>query len=166
MALDGAFLHCIKKELSSLIGSRIEKIHQPSRDTLLLSFRGKQGSVKVLCSASADAARVHITAESVENPPQPPMFCMLMRKHLGGGKLESIRQDGLERILYLDFRCSNELGDSVVYTLVCEIMGRCSNLILVNETGRIIDSIRRVDEDISRVRLVLPGMEWKTLRKA
>lgn len=160
MALDGAFLHCIKKELSSLIGSRIEKIHQPSRDTLLLSFRGKQGSVKVLCSASADAARVHITAESVENPPQPPMFCMLMRKHLGGGKLESIRQDGLERILYLDFRCSNELGDSVVYTLVCEIMGRCSNLILVNETGRIIDSIRRVDEDISRVRLVLPGMEY------
>ncbi|MDD5946614.1 MAG: NFACT RNA binding domain-containing protein [Oscillospiraceae bacterium] len=160
MALDGAFLSCVGAELSHLIGSRIEKIHQPSRDVLVLCFRGKMGAVKVLCSAAADAARIHITAQNIENPPQPPMFCMLMRKHLGGGKLEAVRQDGLERILMLDFRCTNELGDSVLLTLVCEMMGRCSNLILLNETGRIIDSIRRVDEDISRVRLVLPGMEY------
>lgn len=162
MALDGAFLHCIREELLTLVGSRIEKIHQPARDLLILCFRGKMGAVRVLCSASADAARIHVTEQSIENPPQPPMFCMLMRKHLGGGKLENVRQDGLERILMLDFRCTNELGDSVVLTLVCEMMGRCSNLILLNETGRIIDSIRRVDEDISRVRLVLPGMEYST----
>ncbi len=160
MALDGAFLSCIRQELLPLIGSRIEKIHQPARDLLMLCFRGKMGAVRVLCSASADAARIHITEQTIENPPQPPMFCMLMRKHLNGGKLEAVRQDGLERILMLDFRCTNELGDSVVLTLVCEMMGRCSNLILLNETGRIIDSIRRVDEDISRVRLVLPGMEY------
>lgn len=160
MALDGAFLSCIRQELLPLIGSRIEKIHQPARDLLILCLRGKMGAVRVLCSASADAARIHITQQPVENPPQPPMFCMLMRKHLGGGKLEAVRQDGLERILMLDFRCTNELGDSVLLTLVCEMMGRCSNLILLNETGRIIDSIRRVDEDISRVRLVLPGMEY------
>ncbi|MBE6847612.1 MAG: fibronectin/fibrinogen-binding protein [Ruminococcus sp.] len=160
MALDGAFLSCIRQELLPLIGSRIEKIHQPARDLLILCLRGKMGAVRVLCSASADAARIHITQQPVENPPQPPMFCMLMRKHLGGGKLEAVRQDGLERILMLDFRCTNELGDSVLLTLVCEMMGRCSNLILLNETSRIIDSIRRVDEDISRVRLVLPGMEY------
>lgn len=160
MALDGAFLHCIASELSPLIGSRIDKIYQPTRDSLVLSFRAKGGAVRVLFSACADAARVHITKESVENPPQPPMFCMLLRKHLSGGKLEAVEQDGLERILRLRIRCTNELGDSVLLSLVTEIMGRCSNIILINETGRIIDSIHRVDEDISRVRLVLPGMEY------
>ena len=160
MALDGAYLHCIAEELSPLIGSRIDKIYQPSRDELVLSFRAKGGAQRVLFSASADAARIHITETSPENPAQPPMFCMLLRKHLSGGKLEAVTQDGLERILRLSVRCNNELGDSVVLTLVCEIMGRCSNLILVNENGRIIDSIRRVDADTSRVRLVLPATEY------
>ena len=160
MALDGAFLHCIAEELSPLIGSRIDKIYQPSRDELVLSFRAKGGAQRVLFSASADAARIHITETSPENPAQPPMFCMLLRKHLSGGKLEAVTQDGLERILRLSVCCNNELGDSVVLTLVCEIMGRCSNLILVNENGRIIDSIRRVDADTSRVRLVLPATEY------
>ena len=160
MALDGAFLHCICEELLPLIGTRIDKIYQPSRDMLVLSFRGK-GAVKVLFSASADAARVHITQTVPENPAQPPMFCMLLRKHLSGGKLEDIEQDGLERILRFRIRANNEMGDSVLLTLVCEIMGKFSNVILVNETGRIIDSLRRVDEDVSRVRLVLPGMEYQ-----
>lgn len=160
MALDGAFLHCIKEELSPLIGSRIDKIHQPARDTLVLSFRTKGGASRVLFSASADAARVHITQTAPENPAQPPMFCMLLRKHLSGGKLEAIEQDGLERILRFRIRANNELGDSVVLTLVAEIMGRFSNVILVNEHGRIIDSLRRVDEEISRVRLVLPATEY------
>ena len=160
MALDGAFLHCIREELSPLIGSRIDKIHQPSRDTLILSFWTKGGASRVLFSASADAARVHITQTTPENPAQPPMFCMLLRKHLSGGKLEAIEQDGLERILRFRIRANNELGDSVVLTLVAEIMGRFSNVILVNEHGRIIDSLRRVDEEISRVRLVLPATEY------
>ena len=160
MALDGAFLHCIRAELLTLIGSRIDKIYQPTRDSLVLSFRTKGGATRVLLSASADAARIHLTAESPENPPQPPMFCMLLRKHISGGKLEDVEQDGLERILRLKLRCNNELGDSVLLTLAVEIMGRCSNIILINENGRIIDSIRRVDEDSSRVRLVLPAMEY------
>ncbi|HAG12768.1 MAG TPA: hypothetical protein DCG49_02770, partial [Ruminococcus sp.] len=160
MALDGAFLSCIRQELMQLIGTRIDKIYQPARDELVLSFRGKGGAVKVLFSASADAARVHITGTSPENPPKPPMFCMLLRKHISGGKLEAIEQDGLERILRFRIRANNEMGDSVVLTLVCEIMGRFSNVILVNEHGRIIDSLRRVDEEISRVRLVLPAMEY------
>lgn len=160
MALDGAFLHCIKEELEPLIGSRIDKIHQPSRDTLVISFRTKGGASRVLFSASADASRVHITQTAPENPAQPPMFCMLLRKHLSGGRLEAIEQDGLERILRFSVRANNELGDSVVLTLVAEIMGRFSNVILVNEHGRIIDSLRRVDEEISRVRLVLPATEY------
>ncbi len=162
MALDGAFLHCIRDELSGLIGSRIDKIHQPARDTLVFSFRTAGGAKRVLFSVSADAARVHITETTPENPAQPPMFCMLLRKHLSGGRLEAVEQDGLERILMLRIRCNNEMGDSVVLTLVCEIMGRFSNVILVNEHGRVIDSLRRVDEDISRVRLVLPATEYST----
>lgn len=160
MALDGAFLHCVRDELMQLTGSRIDKIYQPTRDELVLSFRGKGGAVRVLFSVSADASRVHITETTPENPAKPPMFCMLLRKHISGGKLEDIEQDGLERILRFRIRANNELGDSVVLTLVCEIMGRFSNVILVNEHGRIIDSLRRVDEDISRVRLVLPAMEY------
>lgn len=160
MALDGAFLSCIRQELLRLIGSRIDKIYQPSRDSLVLSFRTKGGAQRVLLSASADSARVGITQTAPENPAQPPMFCMLLRKHLSGGKLEDIEQDGLERILRFRIRCNNELGDSVLLTLVCEIMGRFSNVILVSEHGRIIDSLRRVDEELSRIRLVLPGTEY------
>ncbi|HOV41819.1 MAG TPA: NFACT RNA binding domain-containing protein, partial [Oscillospiraceae bacterium] len=87
-------------------------------------------------------------------------FCMLLRKHLNGGKLTGIRQDGLERILFLDFEAMNEIGDLVSITLACEIMGRCSNIILINSDGRIIDSIKHVDEEMSRERLVLPGMKY------
>ncbi|MBR3267940.1 MAG: NFACT family protein [Oscillospiraceae bacterium] len=160
MALDGAFLHCIKGELEPLTGSRIDRIYQPLRDELVISFRGRTGTVKVLFSVSADAARIHITDRTPENPPKPPMFCMLLRKHLSGGKLEAVEQDGLERILRLKIRANNEMGDSVVLTLVCEIMGKFSNVILVNEYGKIVDSLRRVDEEISRVRLVLPALEY------
>lgn len=160
MALDGAFLHTVKAELEPYIGGRIDKIYQPSRDEIILVLRAKAGNVRVLMNASASGARVHITRAEVENPKQPPMFCMLLRKHLGGGKLTAVRQDGLERILYFDFLCMNELGDMVTVTLACEIMGRCSNLILISQEGRVIDSIKRVDESMSRERMVLPGMTY------
>ncbi len=160
MALDGAFLCAVKNELRPLIGGRVEKIHQPSREEIIISVRTRSGSKKLYISANAGSARVHITEKSVDNPQTPPMFCMLMRKHLGSGKLIDIRQDGLERILFLDFECVNELGDIVTVTLACEIMGRCSNLIIINHEGRIIDSIKRVDEDMSRERMVLPGMKY------
>ena len=103
---------------------------------------------------------MHITENNVDNPQTPPMFCMLLRKRLGSGKLIDIRQDGLERILFLDFECVNELGDVVTVTLACEIMGRCSNLVIISHEGKVIDSIKRVDEDMSRERLVLPGMKY------
>lgn len=161
MALDGAFLYAVKQELDILIGGRIDKIYQPSREEIIISMRTRQGGFKLLISASASSARIHITQMSVDNPMTPPMFCMLLRKHLGGGKLTAIRQDGLERIIYLDFECINELGDIVTVTLACEIMGKYSNLIVINNEGKIIDSIKRVDGDMSRERIVLPGMPYE-----
>ena len=160
MALDGAFLYTIKTELMPLIGARVEKIHQPSREEIIISLRTKQGGKKLFISANAGSARVHMTEKAVDNPQTPPMFCMLLRKHLGSGKLIDVRQDGLERILFLDFECVNELGDVVTVTLACEIMGRCSNLIIIGNDGYVIDSIKRVGEDMSRERMVLPGMKY------
>ena len=160
MALDGAFLYAVKTELQPLVGGRIEKIHQPSREEAVISIRTRSGSKKLYISANAGSARVHITAKSVDNPQTPPMFCMLLRKRLGSGKLIAVRQDGLERILFLDFECVNELGDVVTVTLACEIMGRCSNLIIIDHEGRVVDSIKRVDEEMSRERMVLPGMKY------
>lgn len=158
MALDGAFLNIVKGELSPLIGGRVDKISQPSREEILINFRTKGGTEKLFISASAGSARVHITKNNIENPKVPPMFCMLLRKHLGGGKLVDIRQDVLERILYFDFEASTELGDMTNITAAVEIMGRCSNLVLINSEGKIIDSIKRVDAEMSRERMVLPNM--------
>lgn len=160
MALDGAFLYAVKNELQPLVGGRIEKIHQPSREEVVISIRTRAGSKKLYISANAGSARVHVTEKSVDNPQTPPMFCMLLRKRLGSGKLIDVRQDGLERILFLDFECVNELGDIVTVTLACEIMGRCSNLIVIDHEGKVIDSIKRVDEEMSRERMVLPGMRY------
>lgn len=160
MALDGAFLHIVKKELGHLIGGRVDKISQPSREEVVIAFRTHGGNCKLLISASAGSARVHITKKTIENPKVPPMFCMLLRKHLGNGRLLDIRQDGLERILYFDFEAMNELGDMVKVTLAVEIMGRCSNLVIINADGKIIDSIKRVDAEMSRERMVLPGMTY------
>ncbi len=156
MALDGAFLYAVKNELQELIGGRVEKIYQPSREEIVISIRKK----KLYISVNAGSARVHITQKQPDNPQVPPMFCMLLRKRIGNGRLIAIRQDGLERILFLDFECVNELGDITTITLACEIMGRCSNLIVINSDGKIIDSIKRVDEEMSRERMVLPGMRY------
>lgn len=161
MALDGAFLLAVKQELMPLVGGRIEKIHQPSRDEVIISIRTRESSSRLLISASAGSARVHITKEQIENPKTPPMFCMLLRKHLGSGKLTDIRQDGLERILYFDFETVNELGDIVTITLAAEIMGRYANLIIIDQNGKIIDSIKRIG-DVSTERPIFPGMIYSS----
>ena len=164
MALDGAFLHCILNELTQgddgLIGARVDKIHQPSREEIVMSLRTRGRNAKLLLSANASSARIHLTRTTLENPKQPPMFCMLLRKHLNGGRLINIRQDGLERIAALDFECMNELGDIVTITLICEIMGRHSNIIVVDANGKIIDAIKRINAEMSSVRQVLSGLEY------
>ncbi len=161
MALDGAFLYTIKENLKFLIGGKVDKVHQPSREELLISIRANGGIHKLLICVSASSSRVQITNVSIDNPKVPTMFCMFMRKHLGGGKLIDIRQDGLERILFFDFECMNELGDMVTITLACEIMGRYSNMILINQNGKVMDSLKRVDAEMSRERLVLPNVTYE-----
>ena len=160
MALDGVFLRLVKDQLEPLIGGRVDKIHQPSREEILFTIRTRDGSYRLLFNTGAGAARVHVTKAEIENPKTPPMFCMLMRKHLSSGKLIDIRQDGFERILYFDFDSANEMGDICRFTLAIEIMGRHSNLILINSEGKIVDSIKRVGQDMSAVRMVLPGMTY------
>jgi predicted ribosome quality control (RQC) complex YloA/Tae2 family protein len=159
MSLDGAFLHIVKREIEAAIpiGSRIDKINQPSRDELVIAFR----SSKLLFSANAMSARVCLTASAPENPAVPPLFCTMLRKHIGNGRLTSIWQTGLERVLNFDFACTNEIGDAANNRLIIEVMGRTSNIILVNiDTGRILDSIKRVGHEISRTRAIMPGLEY------
>ena len=161
MALDGAFLSCLREELTAALpDARVDKIHQPSREELVLALRHRAGSEKLMISVRANSPRVHFTKIAVENPAAPPMFCMLLRKRLTGGRLIAIRQPGLERALYFDFDCVNELGDIVRLTLAVEIMGRHSNIILIDSDGTVLDAIKRVDWDMSSVRPVLPGLKY------
>lgn len=162
MALDGVFLRHIKKELSeALLNARVDKVFQPNRDELILAFRGFDAAHKLLISARANSARINLTKIPVENPMQPPMLCMLLRKKLQGAKLIDITQPDLERALMLKFDSVNELGDHVELTLAVEIMGRYSNIILVDENGKIIDALKRVDAEMSSERLVLPGLLYR-----
>ncbi|WP_312643346.1 NFACT RNA binding domain-containing protein [Hydrogenoanaerobacterium sp.] len=161
MALDGAFLSELKHEIETLaVNSRVDRIHQPSREELMIALRWKGGGGKLLLSAGANSPRVHFTEVAQENPKQPPMFCMLMRKHLGNARLIGVRQVALDRILHIDFESVNEMGDLVVLTLAAEIMGRHSNIILIDQNGKIIDSIKRIDDEMSSVRQILPGMSY------
>lgn len=162
MALDGAMLHLIKKELEEgILGAKVDKVFQPSREMLILAMRGKNMNRKMLISASANSARIHFTEHPVENPAQPPMLCMLLRKRLCGARLSAIEQAGLERVLLLKFDAHNELGDEITLTLAVEIMGRHSNIILIDERGLVIDSVKRVDSDLSSMRLILPGIQYE-----
>ena len=130
MALDGAFLRHLKKELEeAALGARVEKIAQPNREEMVFTLRTRTDHYKLLLSARANSARIHFTQYVPENPKVPPMLCMLLRKRLSGAKLAAVRQPGLERLLLLDFDAINELGDEVRLTLAVEIMGRYSNII-------------------------------------
>ncbi len=162
MALDGVFLRHLKEEIGkSLLGTRVDRVFQPNRDELILAFRGFSAAYKLLISARANSARINLTTIPVENPQQPPMLCMLLRKKLQGAKLLEITQPDLERALMLKFDSVNELGDHVELTLAVEIMGRYSNIILVDENGKIIDALKRVDAEMSSERLVLPGLLYR-----
>ena len=162
MALDGVLLHFLTGELNDrLAGARVDKVQQPERDEVDLIFRGRGGSPRLVLTASPNNPRVHISRIPRENPLQPPMFCMLLRKHLSGARFAGAEQPGLERILFVHFDCRNELGDEVRRTLAAEIMGRRSNVILLDENGRIMDAVKRVDVSMSSVRQILPGMTYK-----
>ncbi len=162
MAFDGVTLHFIKEEIiQNGIDARVSQIHQPNREELVIALRTKNGNKKLLISSRANSPRVCFTEQAPENPATPPMLCMLLRKKLGGARLVNVRQPGLERILFLDFTAVNELGDVVGLTLCVEIMGKYSNIILIDGQGNIVDALKRVDLTMSSQRLVLPNIKYE-----
>lgn len=162
MPLDGITLNLLKQELSQyIIGSRIEKIHQPSKDELVFHLRSREGAYRLLLSASANSPRLHLTANAPENPATPPMLCMLLRKHLTGATVTDIRQLGLDRVIFIDLAGTNEIGDAVTFTLCIEIMAKHSNIILINSDGNIVDSVKRIDFTQSSVRQILPTFKYE-----
>ncbi len=161
MPLDGVMLNFIKNELKCAIGAKVDKVYQPSKEELVIGLRGKDCNEKLLLCARANSPRIHFTKAEIENPQVPPMFCMLLRKRLNGAKISNIRQSAFERVLLIDFFAHSELGDEITLTIAMEIMGRYSNIVFIDETGRVIDSIKRVDYEMSSQRLVLPGLFYQ-----
>ena len=162
MAFDAFFLSAVLDEIrKSTVGARIEKIHQPSRDTVILLLKTQEGRQKLMFVASPTAPRLHLTTASPENPAEPPMFCMLLRKHLSGARLSGISQPPMERCATFTFDCIDEMGDPTQKKLVAELMGRTCNLYLLGADGRIIDCLRRVGLDETAKRPALPGMFYQ-----
>lgn len=159
MPFDGAFLSHIARELAPAVGTRVEKVYQPSREDIVLTLSGKGFSGRLLISISGIGPRLHWTEQTFENPATPPMFCMLMRKHFLSARLEEVRQNGLDRTLFLDFSSYNELGDPVTLTIAAELLGRQANLVLLAD-GRILDALRRTGAETDG-RLILPGARYE-----
>ena len=161
MAFDAFFMGAALEEIRHLSTPRVEKIHQPSRDTVILHLRHGEGRAKLLVAANPTAPRLHLTSANPENPPEPPMFCMLLRKHLMGARLTEISQPPMERCAVFTFDCTDEMGFPVQKKLVCELMGRTCNIYLLGPEGRIIDCLRRIGLDESAKRAALPGLNYQ-----
>lgn len=162
MPLDAVVTTGLAAELGeALAGARIDRVQQPGRDTLLLGVYTRLGSRRLLISAAGSGARAHFTEEKYENPERPPMFCMLLRKHLTGARIDAVRQPAWERMLVLELTARDELGVEERRSLVLELMGRAANVLLLDAEGRIIDCLRRVDFGEEAYRRLLPGMLYR-----
>ena len=161
MAFDGLFTRAMTNELQILTSGRITKIHQPNQLEIMLHIRAAGSNYKLLVSIHPSYARIHLTDHAVENPSEPPMFCMLMRKHIEGGFIQSIEQNEFERIITFTVESTNEIGDKVTRKLIIEIMGRHSNCILTDAANdQIIDSLKHLSPSINSYRTVLPGHHY------
>ena len=162
MPFDGFTLGLVARELDdALTGGRVNKIIQPERDEIILTIRSGGENRQLLLSATANCARAHLTTTRKNNPLEPPALCMLMRKHITGGRVCGVRALECDRILEIEIEHFDELGDRARKRIICEFMGKHSNLNFVGGDGRIIDSARRVNEQISSVREVLPGLRYE-----
>lgn len=159
MAFDGNFTGMIAKELELALESHIDKIYQPSGDEIILLLRKKGFAKRLLISVKSGMSRIHFTETRPENPEKPPMFCMLFRKFFSGAKLLSVSQSGFERLIELSFEASNEMGDRVTRRIIVELIGNSSNIVLVDEAGKIIDALRRSDILLKK-RLIQPGAAY------
>ena len=161
MALDGTVIAAMAQELRGcIVGGRISKIAQPETDELMLTIKNERKNYRLLISAGASLPLIYLTEENKPAPMTAPNFCMLLRKHLGGGKILSVTQPGLERILRFEIEHLNELGDLCKKNLIVEIMGKHSNIIFCNDNDTIIDSIKHISLQVSSVREVLPGRPY------
>ena len=162
MAFDAFFLSAVIREIQQhTADARVDKIHQPSRDTVILQLKCREGRQKLLFALNPTAPRLHLTTSNPENPAEPPMFCMLLRKHLLGARLTGMQQIQMERCAMFTFDCIDEMGDHVEKTLVAELMGRTCNLYLLSPERRIIDCLRRIGLDESAKRAALPGLMYQ-----
>lgn len=161
MAFDAIYMGAVLEEIRSLGDARIDKIHQPSRDTVILHLKGRENRAKLLIAANPAAPRLHLTTATPENPAEPPMFCMLLRKHLSGARLAQVTQLPMERAAIFTFDCIDELGDATQKRLLAELMGKTCNLYLLDKTDRIIDCLRRIGLDAGAKRTALPGMYYQ-----
>ena len=160
MAIDGVSIAAVALELQGLANSRITKIYQPERREIIVHCRQPGASLPLVLSSDVQNARAHLATILPENPPSPPAFCMLLRKYLEGGRIVAIAQPSLERILEFSIENLGERGELTNYRLIVEMMGRHSNIILVNEFNIVLDAITRVDSRINRHREILPGVPY------
>lgn len=161
MALDGVVTRAIVHELQQTIGSRINKIHQPTNHDIVFHMRVSGNNLKLILSANPTYPRVHYTEQTYVNPSEPPMFCMLLRKHCEGGFVERVQQVNMERVIHIDVRQRDELGDEAVKRIIIELTGRHSNIILVDPaTNTIIDGIHHLTPAINSYRIVMPGFAY------
>ncbi len=165
MAFDAFYLSAVIGEIRQLGDARIDKIHQPARDTVILHLKGRETRAKLLFAANPAAPRLHLTQASPENPAEPPMFCMLLRKHLSGARLKEITQPPMERAARFTFDCIDEMGDATQKHLVAELMGKTCNLYLLDKEDRILDCLRRIGLDAGAKRQALPGLYYQAPEK-
>ncbi len=162
MALDGITIANIVMELkATLENGRVDKIYQPEREEITILIRSQGANHKLLLTANSSHPRIHLTKQTKNNPLQAPLFCMVLRKHLTGGKIINIEQPNFERIVWLDIEAYNEMGDLTKKRLIIEIMGKHSNIILIDENGLVLDCAKHITHETSSVREVLPGKEYK-----
>lgn len=163
MAFDGIMVNALSNELAAEItDGKIDKIYQPERDDVILGIRRFGKSSRLFLSANPSSPRLNLTEKKYENPRTPPLFCMVLRKHIGGGIIKKIYQPDFERVVIFEIESINEMGDCVVYRLILEIMGRHSNLILISPDGIILEAARHINYEVSSVREILPGKKYET----
>lgn len=162
MAFDGLAISCMVQELNDILSQgRVDKVLQPEYDEIILAVRSGGKNRRLVLSASSSNPRVHLTSVQKENPEKAPMFCMLLRKHLLGGKVVAVTQPDFERVVEFHIESHDELGDVSVKRLIIEVMGRVSNIILVDSAGKVLGSIKHIDFSVSQVRQLIPGMMYE-----